>query len=49
MIDRIQETRDLYLIEAEARRLRAETLAGWGRAFGAWFSRNLPGRPHQTA
>lgn len=49
MTHRIDTPRDMYLLEAEARHLRAETMAGWGRAFGAWVVRHLPGRSHQTA
>lgn len=49
MTDKTFAPRDLYLIEAEARRLRAETLAAWTRALGAWLSRHLPGHARQAA
>lgn len=41
--------RDLHLIEAEARRLRAETVAAWGRGLAAWVARHLPGAARQPA
>lgn len=41
--------RDLLQIEAEARRLRAETLAAFGRALAAWVIAHLPGKARQPA
>lgn len=49
MSDPILTPRDLFLIEAEARRLRAVTLAAWTRSAVAWLSRHMPGHARQAA
>lgn len=36
---------DLFRIEAEARRLRAVTVANWARAFRLWVSRQFKAAP----